>query len=151
MQITREADYAIRTVLEVASQPADRPTTTAEVARRRLVPRPILRKLVPRLVAAGLLRSRRGGRGGLLLARPADQIDLLSVVDAAQGPVAVNRCVLRPDICPLQPTCPVHDVCRLARAQLVALLSGVSFADLVRRGEELARHAARQVEQDTER
>lgn len=141
MQITREADYAIRAVLEMASRPDGAPTTTAEIARRRLVPRAILRKLVPRLVAAGLLVTRRGGGGGLQLARPPAEIDLLSVVDAAQGPLAVNRCVLRPDICPLQPTCPVHDVCCVAREQLVRLLSSVNFADLVARGIQLQANA----------
>jgi len=142
VQITREADYAIRTVLEVASRPPGVPATTAEIARLRLVPRPMLRKLVPRLVSAGLLRTRRGSGGGLLLARPASEIDLLAVVDAMQGPPTVNRCVPRPDICPLQPACPVHEVCRRARDQLVQLLGGVTFSALVQRGAELQASAA---------
>ncbi|MBI4493155.1 MAG: Rrf2 family transcriptional regulator [Chloroflexi bacterium] len=137
MEFTREADYAIRTMLEVACQPSGVPTTTLEIARRRLVPRPFLRKIVPRLVAARLLRTRRGAGGGLLLARPAGEIDLLTIVEVAQGPIAVNRCVLRPDICPLQPTCPVHEVCRLAHAQFTRLFGGVTLADMVRRGAEL--------------
>ncbi len=61
MRITREADYASRTMLEVASQPDGRATTTAEVSRRRLVPRPFVRQIVRRLVAAGLLHTSRGG------------------------------------------------------------------------------------------
>lgn len=143
MQLTREADYAIRMVLEVASRSADTPTTTAVVAQRRLVPRPMLRKLVPRLVGAGVLRTRRGADGGLLLARPAGDITLLAVIDSAQGPIAFNRCVLRPDICALQPTCPVHEVCRLARDQIVRLLGDVTFADLTRRQSELRSSGSR--------
>lgn len=150
MQLTREADYAIRMVLEVASHSADAPTTTATVARRRLVPRPMLRKLVPRLVGAGVLRSRRGPGGGLLLGRPAEDITLLAVIDAAQGPIAVNRCVLRPDICALQPTCPVHEVCRLARDQIVRLLGDVTFAALARRQSELRSPGSRLAANDGE-
>ena len=137
MQLTREADYAIRTVLEVASQPVGTATSTAEISERRHVPRAFLRKIVPRLVRAGLLASRRGKRGGLMLARPVELISLLAVIDVAQGPPAVNRCVLRPEICVLQPTCPVHEVCVRAREQLVELFGGVSFAALAERGAEL--------------
>jgi len=133
MQLTREADYAIRIVLELASRQNGVPTSTLEIARRRQVPRPILRKLVQRLVAARLVRSRRGAHGGLLLARPPSEITLLAVIEAAQGTIAINRCVLQPDSCPLRPTCPVHEVCRLARAQLVRLFGGVTVADLVLR------------------
>ncbi len=133
MQITREADYAIRTLLEVASQP-EGSVTTASVARRRLVPRPFLRKIVPRLVAAGLLRTARGGQGGLYLMRPAEQIDLLTIIESIQRPIAVNVCVLDPSACLLQPTCPVHEVCRLAHSQLVELFGSVTLASLVQRG-----------------
>ncbi len=113
MRITREADYAIRTMLEVASQPDGRATTTAEVSRRRLVPRPFVRQIVRRLVAAGLLHTSRGGGGGLTLARPAREIDLLTVLQAVAPPMEVNQCVLNPDVCPLQPTCPVHEAWEL--------------------------------------
>jgi Rrf2 family protein len=137
MQITREADYAIRIMLEVAAAPAGRRTTSGEVARRRLVPRPFVRKIVSRLVSSGLLRSARGGQGGLSLARPADQLTLLAILDAVQPPIAINECVLRPEVCPLRRTCPVHEVCQLARAQLIALLGNACLADLVQRGREL--------------
>lgn len=139
MQLSQETDCAVRIMLEIASRPAGEPVTTLQIARRRLAPRPFVRKIVSRLVAAGLLHSRRGARGGLLLARPGEAIDLRTVVEAVQGPIAVNRCVLQPDFCPLQPICPFHEVCRVARSQFVALLQGVSLADLARRGAELRR------------
>jgi Rrf2 family protein len=136
MELTREADYALRTMLEVARGSTE-VTTTAHVSRRRLVPRPFLRKIVPRLTAAGLLRTRRGKRGGLTLARRAEEIDVLAVIDAVSGPVAVNRCVLRPDSCPLQPICPVHEVCRMVRDEMVRLLGSVHLSDMVARATEL--------------
>ncbi|MBI3964225.1 MAG: Rrf2 family transcriptional regulator [Chloroflexi bacterium] len=142
MLITREADYAIRMMLEVASQPSGRPRTTVDVSKERLVPRPFVRKIVGRLTAAGLLRTRRGNHGGLMLARPADEITLLSIIDATQSPITVNRCVLNPQICPLQPTCPVHEVCRTAREQLVDLFGSVRLTDLLKRSAELKANAA---------
>ncbi len=142
MEITREADYALRTLLELASQPAQMPRTLALVARRRLIPRPFLRKIVGRLVAAGVLETKRGRQGGLLLARPPEEISILGVIEAVEGPVTVNRCVLRPEICPLQPTCPVHEVCRQVWQETVRLMSGVSLAQLAARGFALRAQAA---------
>lgn len=138
MQLTREADYALRTMLEVATQPFGEITTTTQVSRHRLVPLPFARKIVPRLAAAGLLRTRRGKGGGLMLARRPDEISLMAVIDAASSnAIAINRCVLRPETCPLQPTCPVHEVCRLVRDEMVQLLGSVRLSDMVARGAEL--------------
>ncbi len=148
MQLTQETDCAIRIMLEVAGRPSGVPTTTLEISRRRLAPRPFLRKIVSRLVGAGLIRSRRGTNGGLMLARPSEEIDLLSIIEAVQGPIAVNRCVLQPDICPLRPTCPVHEVCQIARNQFIELMRGVTLADLVRRGSELRARPQRAVQPD---
>src|SRR6266545_4070345 len=145
MQLTREADYALRTMLEVATQPFGELTTTTQVSRRRLVPLPFVRKIVPRLAAAGLLRTRRGKSGGLMLARQPDEISLLEVIDAVRADtITVNRCVLQPETCPLQPVCPVHEVCRLVRDEMVRLFGSVRLSDMVTRGAELkAVHAAR--------
>lgn len=145
MQLTREADYALRTMLEVATQPFGEITTTTQVSRHRLVPLPFVRKIVPRLTAAGLLRTRRGKSGGSMLARRAEDISLLEVIDAVSADaITVNRCVLRPETCPLQPICPVHEVCRLVRDEMVRLLGSVHLSDMVARGAELkATHAAR--------
>ncbi len=145
MQLTREADYALRTMLEVATRPVGEIATTAQVSRHRLVPLPFVRKIVPRLAAAGLLRTRRGNCGGLMLARPPDEISLLAVIDATSGdPLTVNRCVLQPESCPLQPICPVHEVCRMVRDEMVRLFGSVRLSDMVARGAELkAMRAAR--------
>lgn len=148
MQLTQETDCAIRIMLEVAGRPAGTSTTTLEISRRRLAPRPFLRKIVSRLVAAGLIRSRRGANGGLTLARPSEEIDLLSIIEAVQGPIAINRCVLQPGACPLRPTCPVHEVCQIARNQFVGLMRGVTLADLVRRGGELRARPQRAMQPD---
>ncbi len=137
LQITREADCAIRILLEVASQRDGESATTATIAGRRLVPRPFLRKIVPRLVAAGLLSSARGRTGGIQLRRAPDTITLLDILAAVGPPITINRCVLRPDLCPLQPTCPVHEICRTAHGQITRLFGDTTLAQLARRADEL--------------
>ncbi len=138
MQLTREADYALRTMLEVAAQPFGELTTTVHVSRRRLIPRPFVRKIVPRLAASGLLESRRGRRGGLVLGRPAADITLLQVIDAVrEDTLAVNECVLRPEACALVRTCPIHEICVEARDRLVELFGSVRLSDMVARSNAL--------------
>lgn len=133
MQITRRADYAVRTMLDVAGVGAGAIALTHEVAARQGVPPPFLAKVVLALVRAGLLRSHRGAGGGITLARPADQITLLQVIEAADGPLALNSCVLWPEDCPRSQVCPVHEVWCEVRALLAERLGGITISQLLQR------------------
>ena len=70
------------------------------------------------------MRNQRGVKGGVQLARPADEINLLQVVEAIDGPITFNRCNRNPSECSRSRTCPVHPVwtelCREFRARLAA-------------------------------
>lgn len=81
LRLTSKADYGLRLMLEVAAH-GGWPVTTAEVARRHQIPHEFLRKLAQALVSHGLLLSQRGYHGGLILARPAEEITLLDVLRA---------------------------------------------------------------------
>lgn len=133
MQITRRADYGVRTMLDVASLETGESALTHEVAARQAIPLPFLAKIVPALTRAGLLRSQRGAGGGITLARPAGQITLLEVIEAIDGPLALNMCVLWPEECSRSGTCPVHEVWCDARALLADRLGQTTIADLARR------------------
>ncbi len=78
------------------------------------------------------------------LARPASGITLLQVVEALEGPVRLNRCLIEPDACPRSTRCPVHEVLALAQRELVELLGVTTFESLVlasaRRAAPAARH-----------
>lgn len=131
MQITRRADYAIRTMLEVARLGGGAVAQTGEVAARQGIPLPFLSKIVLALTRAGLLRSYRGSGGGISLAAPAERISLLQVVEAVDGPIAMNRCVLWPSECGRSESCSVHPVWCRARDLLAEYLAGVSLASLM--------------------
>lgn len=133
MQITRRADYAVRTMLDVAGMAAGTVALTHEVAARQGVPPPFLAKIVLALVRAGLLRSHRGAGGGIALARPADQITLLQVIEAVDGPLALNSCVLWPEECPRSQVCPVHEVWCEVRSLLVERLGAITLSQLLER------------------
>jgi Rrf2 family protein len=131
MEISRRTDYGLRVILDLAGLPADARASTQEIATRQSVPSPFLAKIISQLALAGLVTTYRGASGGVALARPPSEISLLEVVEALEGPIRLNRCVLQPDECPRSGYCPIHGVWASAQADLTALLNGTTFADLV--------------------
>jgi Rrf2 family protein len=131
MQITRQADYAVRAVLYLAQQSPGTLTTTAQIARDQHIPATFLAKIMSQLSAAGLVYSTRGAHGGVRLARQAMDVSLLDVVEAIDGPMVLNECVSDPTACPLGPDCAAHDVWCQAQADLVARLSRTRFAQIL--------------------
>lgn len=129
VELTREADYGVRLMVEVAAAPGGAPVTVAEVARQQMVPTPFLAKIARRLARAGLLRAGRG-KGGMTLARPSDDIDLLQVIEALEGPLRLNRCALDNEACPLTLTCPTHPVWREIEAEVRRRLRAARLQDL---------------------
>ena len=127
MMISRRTDYGVRIVLDLAALPQDERTAAHDIADRQQIPRPFLAKIVSQLCLAGLVTTYRGAGGGVALAKPAAEITLLEVVEALEGPVRLNRCVIRPDDCPRNTYCPVHLVWSQAQADLVDRLGHTTF------------------------
>ncbi|MBE0690502.1 MAG: Rrf2 family transcriptional regulator, partial [Anaerolineae bacterium] len=110
MQITRQADYAVRAVLHVAQLGEGERLATSVIAEEENIPLPFLAKIVSQLSVKGILDAMRGASGGVRLARNPVEISLLEVIEAIDGEIALNRCVINEDACPTTATCPVHHV-----------------------------------------
>jgi Rrf2 family protein len=132
MQITRQADYAVRAVLYLAQLRPGARVSTAQIARDQKIPPSFLAKIASQLSAAGVLRATRGAHGGIALARLADEISLLEIVEAIDGPILLNECVLDPTTCPVSEGCAVQAVWCQAQADLVDRLSRTKFEELAR-------------------
>ncbi len=132
--IRRETDYACRVMLHMAMLPDGQRVTAQEIAKRRIIPRAMIRRVITRLAAANLLTTTRGSGGGLSLARPAGEINLLQVVQAMEGTLALNGCVVNPAKCPLMKVCSVHEAWCKAHQVLVDELVQSTFDKLAARG-----------------
>ncbi|MGA9533510.1 MAG: Rrf2 family transcriptional regulator [Anaerolineales bacterium] len=130
MQITRQADYAVRAVLELASNGNKQRLTAEEIARRRAIPLAFLSKTLGRLSESGIVTTQRGVKGGVSLGRPASEINLLEVVEVIDGPIALNECVLDEEACRWTGTCPVHDVWCTLQHSLRDQMAGMNFHQL---------------------
>lgn len=131
MQITRQADYAVRAVLYLAQLGPERRAATSQIAQEQQIPPSFLAKIVSQLSVAGLLQTSRGARGGVSLARAPEQISLLEVVEAIDGPILLNECVAENGACTFGDDCPMRPVWCDAQAELVKRLRGTSFANFL--------------------
>jgi Rrf2 family protein len=132
MQITRQADYAVRAVLYLAQREPGARASTSRIAQEQRIPATFLAKIVSQLAAAGIVRAVRGARGGVTLARPPEHINLLEIVEAIDGPVALNTCTDDAARCPMGSACAVRDVWCEAQADLVKRLAETKFGQLVK-------------------
>ena len=132
MQITRQADYAVRAVLYLAERGLTARVPTAEIGRDQRIPVTFLAKIMAQLSSAGIVRSTRGAHGGITLGRPANEISLLDIVEAIDGPMLLNECVGDASQCQLGERCPVHTVWCQAQSDLVNRLARTTFAELCR-------------------
>lgn len=130
MEISRRGDYGVRVILDLATLPQNGRATTQEIAARQKIPMPFLAKIISQLSMAGLVVTQRGATGGVELARPAEEINLLQVIEALEGPIRLNRCTLEPGLCSRDQHCPVHDIWARAQTHLTDLLSRTTFAEL---------------------
>ena len=130
MQITRQADYAVRAVLYLAKNGEQR-SATSQVAQEQRIPPSFLAKIISQLSIAGLLHTSRGARGGVTLAREPKEISLLEVIEAIDGPIQLNECVGDNGACTFDSDCPLRPVWCEAQDELVKRLKGTNFAQLM--------------------
>lgn len=130
MQITRQADYALRAMYYLSKlEPSERAATSL-IADEQRIPPSFLAKIISQLSIAGLIHTSRGARGGVSLARPPENISILEVVEAIDGPLTLNECTHSIDACPFGENCPIRPVWCDVQSEMVERLRNTSFAAL---------------------
>lgn len=130
MELTRKGEYAIRGIVYLAAQPVDRVCLLSDIAAAVDVPPTFLAKIFQQFSKIGLVRSYRGTGGGFLLGRIPEKITLLEVVEAVEGPIIPNRCVVGSGECARDASCTVHPVWKKVQKQVREVLEGVTLKDL---------------------
>jgi len=130
MQITKQADYALRAIVFLAQIGKDEKASTSKIAKAQKIPPSFLAKIISQLSIAGLIHTSRGARGGVSLAKEPEDISVLDVIQAIDGPVILNECTENPDACPFQSSCPLFKIWCDARDMLINKLSGATFSSV---------------------
>jgi Rrf2 family protein len=130
MQIPRRVDYGLRAVIYLAGQEPDKCCSITEIAQQQGVPKNFLEKIIQDLMRAGLIRSKRGSCGGYTLARPPEMISFREVVEAIDGPIAVNACMEQQVGCDQLPRCSMVNVWREVQDKVIEIFGRTTIAAL---------------------
>ncbi len=122
MQLTRAADYGVRVMMHLVTQPAGTRASLTDLAAAAEVSPAFLSKVLQRLVRAGLLDSRRGKRGGFEMLEKGRAASLYDVLEALEGLPALNVCLLDLNSCHRSPWCAAHMVWMEAQNHLMVTL-----------------------------
>lgn len=133
MVITRATEYAVRTVIFLAQQPKNEIVLKKDICKTQEVTPAFLTKILQPLIKAGIVSSQRGVGGGFLLARDPGDITLLDILQAEEGQLKLNHCLVDTELCHRDSYCSAHEVWHEAQTEMAAVLSRYTVADMVRR------------------
>lgn len=131
MQITRQADYALRAMIFLAKLGPTQRAATSQIAEVQHIPPSFLAKIISQLSIAGLIHTSRGARGGVSLSRPPEEINVLEVVEAIDGPIALNECTIAEGACDFGEDCLLRPIWCDAQAELVEKLRNTTFTQFI--------------------
>lgn len=126
--LTKRADYAIRAMIALARMDGEGPLSARRIAVEMGIPARFLPQVMADLGRAGLVRAEPGRNGGHRLSRPADDIDLLEIIEAVEGDSRRRTCILRGGPCNAFGQCDVHAVFSAAQEAMLATLAEADLA-----------------------
>jgi len=130
LRISRKIDYGLRAMIYLASIPMESVVPFREIARQMDVPEDVLAKILKTLVDQGLVKSTRGPHGGYALARDPAQVSFLDVIEAVEGPVALNVCLDGEDACGHSTSCTMVDIWRQGQERMLDVYRQSKLSEL---------------------
>ena len=145
MVITRATEYAVRAIIFLAQQPKDGIVLKKDICRTQEVTPAFLTKIFQPLIKAGIVNSQRGVGGGFLLAKDPSEVTMLDILEAEEGKLKLNHCLVDADFCQRDAYCSAHEVWHDAQREMAEVLKRYSIADLVRQENENLEKLKKQV------
>lgn len=130
IRINRQTDYAIRLILYLAQQEEGSRVSTAEVRREMQIPPALAHRIVADLARGEFILTFPGRDGGLLLARPAQEINLRQIVEHFEGKFFISDCLVDKGNCPFDNKCPVRFRWTRLQSTIVLELEQITFKEL---------------------
>jgi len=131
--ITRATEYAVRTIIFLAQQPKNDIVLKKDICRTQEVTPAFLTKILQPLIKAGIVSSQRGVGGGFLLAKDPNEITMFDILQAEEGQLKLNHCLIDADFCSRDGYCSAHEVWHETQHEMSQVLKRYSIADLVRK------------------
>jgi Rrf2 family protein len=131
MQLTRAADYAVRVMIYLAAQSTEERVSLPALAAATDAPDSFLSKVLQALSRAGLISSRRGQSGGFQISPQGRAASMRVVIEAIDGPICLNVCLVSGKSCHRKAQCPAHPVWEQAQMAMLEVLSKAMIAEMV--------------------
>lgn len=133
MRLTAKSEYGLVAMIDLATSPAGEPVSARILAGRRNIPQPYLEQLFAQLRRANLVDSVRGARGGFVLAREADDVSVLDIVEALEGPLTSGVCAAEThEGCSQSACCAAEPVWNRATDALRSVFSQTRLSELAK-------------------
>jgi Rrf2 family cysteine metabolism transcriptional repressor len=133
MKISTKGRYATRAMLDLALHYGETPVQLKDISARQGISLRYLEQIVSPLIAAKLISSTRGPKGGVNLAKPPQKIKLLDIIQVLEGPIAPVDCVENPGVCTRAPSCVARDVWTDLAKAMYGVLESTTLQDMVER------------------
>ena len=133
MKLSTRARYGTRALLDLALHGGERPVLLRDIAQRQQISPLYLEHLIGPLVAAGIMGSTRGARGGVWLAKSPQEIKLSEVIRLLEGSIAPAECINDPNCCPRSNVCATRDIWSELNKAMNGVLESINLQDLVER------------------
>jgi Rrf2 family protein len=130
MLVSQTSEYALRAMAWLASAPPDGPVRASDLAAGSGIPLHYLSKILRRLVLADLLVSRKGKRGGFVLARPVEEIRFLDILAAVDAYPTQGRCAFGWGVCDESNPCAMHETWTDLNEKILSWAANNTLADV---------------------
>ena len=139
MKLSTRGQYGTRMLLDLALHQSEEPVLLKDIAQRQQISLPYLEHLITPLIAGGIVRSTRGARGGVSLAKPPEQVKLSEVIQLLEGSIAPVACVNDPGACSRSESCVTRDIWDELKQAMNGVLESTTMQNLVERQREKQR------------
>ena len=133
LKLSTKGRYGLRAMIDLAEYYNEGPVLMSAIAERQDVSRKYLHALLTSLKEAGFVKSRRGAKGGYLLAKKPSSIRVSDVFEALEGTLVIIDCLDEADTCSRSSHCVARDMWKDVNTAMVDVLKGVTLADLAKK------------------
>lgn len=133
MKLSTRGRYGTRALLDLALHQGQGRILLKDIAQRQQISLRYLEHLIAPLIAGGMVRSARGAKGGVSLARHPKDIRLSEAIQLLEGSIALVACINNPGICDRSGSCATRDIWGEMKQAIDEVLESTTLQDLVER------------------
>ncbi|MEI7879611.1 MAG: Rrf2 family transcriptional regulator [bacterium] len=135
MKISTKGRYGLRILLDLVIHQNKGPVNLGDISQRQGISEKYLWQVINLAKASGLIISTRGPKGGYMVAKPADQITILEIITALEGPIILVDCLDKAESCERNASCVTRDVWAQIEGAMKKAMSNITLQDLVEKQE----------------